>query len=232
MLTRKLRKTFSPMAPFQRSELRGHDEVTDADDQRLTLEASQLVLIDHQPDMAMAVRSLPPHTLMSNVIALAAAANALGVRTTMTVTSSEGGSARVYPGLMAVVSDPGLLEYRSGNAWEDLAVRSALAENARRKLVVSGLWTEAGIDAFVRAAMRGANYQTFVVSDACGGRSVEAHEHAIRLLVEAGAISVTWHQAMLAWQGASENLAEVAKEAPTRSPSRVAKVVGAGSEVE
>ena len=40
----------------------------------------------------------------------------------------------------------------------------------------------------------------YVVTDACGGTTPEAHERAIQRVTQAGAIPVTWQQVMLEWQ--------------------------------
>jgi nicotinamidase-related amidase len=46
----------------------------------------------------------------------------------------------------------------------------------------------------------GDGYDVFVVTDASGGVSVEAHDRAIQRLVQAGAVPVTWMGVMSEWQ--------------------------------
>ena len=45
-----------------------------------------------------------------------------------------------------------------------------------------------------------AGYEVYVVVDACGGTSGEAHEAAVRHILQAGAAPVTWLRVMLELQ--------------------------------
>ena len=58
----------------------------------LTIDNSVLVLIDHQPAVAINVRSIDLGSLVNNVAALAQAAKALGVPTVLTTVGAEGGA--------------------------------------------------------------------------------------------------------------------------------------------
>ena len=46
----------------------------------------------------------------------------------------------------------------------------------------------------------GDGYDVFVVTDASGGVSVEAHERAIQRMVQAGAVPITWMAVLSEWQ--------------------------------
>lgn len=46
----------------------------------------------------------------------------------------------------------------------------------------------------------GEGYEVFIVTDASGGVSVEAHDMAVRRLVQAGAVPITWMAAVAEWQ--------------------------------
>src|SRR6267142_7036301 len=56
----------------------------------LTIENSALVLIDHQPAVGLAVHSIDQGLLVTNVAALARAANALGVPTVLSTIGAKG----------------------------------------------------------------------------------------------------------------------------------------------
>ena len=43
-------------------------------------------------------------------------------------------------------------------------------------------------------------YCCYVITDACGGVSAEAHERAVQRMIQAGAIPMTWMQYMLELQ--------------------------------
>ncbi|MEL6338010.1 MAG: isochorismatase family protein, partial [Pseudomonadota bacterium] len=93
-----------------------------------------------------------------------------------------------------------ILERTSMNSWDDQKVRDALAENGRKKVVVSGLWTEVCNTTFAISAMLEGGYEIYMVADASGGTSEDAHKYAMDRMVQAGVVPVTWQQVALEWQ--------------------------------
>ena len=85
------------------------------------------------------------------------------------------------------------------NSWEDAGFVKAVAATGRRKLVLSGLWTEVCI-VFPALCALDEGYDVFFVSDACGGTSREAHDMAIQAMIQAGAQPRTWQQVLLELQ--------------------------------
>jgi len=166
----------------------------------LTPENSQLIFIDHQPQMAFGVQSIDRQTLKNNVVALAKAAKAFSVPTTITTVETGSFSGHTYPELLAVFPETPLLERTSMNSWDDLKVRGALKKNGRNKIVVSGLWTEVCNCTFALSAMLEGNYEIYMVADASGGTTTEAHEYAMQRMVQVGVVPVTWQQVLLEWQ--------------------------------
>lgn len=166
----------------------------------LTPSNSQLLFIDQQPQMAFGVQSIDRQLLKNNVVALAKAAKVFGIPTTITTVETESFSGHTYPELLEVFPDQPLLERTSMNSWDDQKVRDALAENNRKKVVVSGLWTEVCNCSFALSAMHDADYEIYMVADASGGTSLEAHERAMQRMIQAGCVPVTWQQVMLEWQ--------------------------------
>ena len=101
------------------------------------------IFIDQQPQMAFGVQSIDRQVLKNNVVALAKAAKVFNIPTTITTVETDSFSGHTYPELLAVFPDSKLLERTSMNSWDDQNVRDALAAaNGRKKVVVSGLWTE------------------------------------------------------------------------------------------
>ena len=86
------------------------------------------------------------------------------------------------------------------NSWDDQKVRDALAGNKRKKVVVAGLWTEVCNNSFALCAMNEGDYEIYMVADASGGTSKEAHDYAMQRMIQAGVIPVTWQQVLLEWQ--------------------------------
>src|SRR5690606_28277700 len=160
----------------------------------------QLIFIDQQPQMAFGVVSMDRQMLKNNVVALARSARVFGIPTTITTVETEGFSGHTYPELLAVFPDAPLLERTSMNSWDDQKVRDALARNGRRKIVVSGLWTEVCNNSFALSAMAEGDYEIYMVADASGGTSKEAHDYSMQRMVQAGVVPVTWQQVLLEWQ--------------------------------
>jgi len=166
----------------------------------LTPANSQLIFIDHQPQMAFGVQSIDKQMLKNNVVALAKSARIFDIPTTLTTVESKGFSGYTYPELLDVFPDAPLLERTSMNAWDDRKVRDALAASGRRKLVVSGLWTEVCNNTFAFSAMAEGGYEIYMVADASGGTSREAHDWSMQRMIQAGVVPMTWQQVLLEWQ--------------------------------
>ena len=166
----------------------------------LTPQNSQLIFIDQQPQMAFGVQSIDRQVLKSNTVALAKAARVFDVPVTITTVETESFSGHTYPELLAVYPEAPILERTSMNSWDDQKVRDALARNGRRKVVVSGLWTEVCNTSFALDAMREGGYEIYMVADASGGTSQAAHDYAMLRMIQAGVVPVTWQQVLLEWQ--------------------------------
>ena len=166
----------------------------------LTPSNSQLIFIDHQPQMAFGVQSIDRQTLKNNAVALAKSANIFNIPTILTTVESDGFSGYTYPELLDVFPKHPLLERTSMNAWDDRKVRDALAANKRKKVVVSGLWTEVCNNTFAFSAMAEGGYEIYMVADASGGTTKEAHDYAMQRMIQAGVVPMTWQQVLLEWQ--------------------------------
>ncbi|MEG1455673.1 MAG: hydrolase [Comamonas sp.] len=169
----------------------------------LTPANSQMIFIDQQPQMAFGVQSIDRQTLKNNVVGLAKAAKVFGVPTTITTVETNSFSGHTYPELLNVFPGNPILERTSMNSWDDQNVRDALAANVakgHKKIIVSGLWTEVCNTTFALSAMHDAGYEIYMVSDASGGTSLEAHNQAMQRMVQAGVVPVTWQQVLLEWQ--------------------------------
>ena len=170
----------------------------------LTPANSQLIFIDQQPQMAFGVQSIDRQTLKNNVVGLAKAAKIFNIPTTITTVETESFSGNTFPELLAVYPENDILERTSMNSWDDQNVRDALAKNAangRKKIVVSGLWTEVCNTTFALSALHDVpDYEIYMVADASGGTSSDAHKYAMDRMVQAGVIPVTWQQVLLEWQ--------------------------------
>ncbi|WP_113170284.1 hydrolase [Agrobacterium sp. fls2-241-TYG-188a] len=171
--------------------------------QVLTPQNSQIIFIDQQPQMAFGVQSIDRQVLKNNVVGLAKAAQIFNIPTTITTVETDSFSGNTFPELLAVVPNNDILERTSMNSWDDQNVRDALGKHAaegRKKIVVSGLWTEVCNTTFALSCMNDTDYEIYMVADASGGTSVDAHKYAMDRMIQAGVVPVTWQQVLLEWQ--------------------------------
>src|SRR5437870_5181676 len=159
-------------------------------DALLTPENCLLVLIDHQPFQLVNVNSHEPTVVINNVTALAKTAKAYGIPTILTSVNGERGG-KIFSQVQAVFPDQKPIDRTFINAWEDQRVVEAVKKTGRKKLVIAALWSEMCLAMPAIQAM-GEGYDVYVVTDASGGVSPEAHDMAIRRLVAAGAQPITW----------------------------------------
>jgi len=166
----------------------------------LTPDNCQMIFIDQQPQMAFGVQSIDRQVLKNNVVGLAKSAKVFNIPTIITTVETESFSGNTFPELLDVFPGKEILERTSMNSWDDQKVRDALAKNGKKKVVVAGLWTEVCNNSFSLCAMLEGDYEIYMVADASGGTTKEAHDMAMQRMIQAGVIPVTWQQVMLEWQ--------------------------------
>jgi nicotinamidase-related amidase len=128
--------------------------------------------------------------VINNVTALAKTAKAFDVPTILTTVNEQRGG-RIFKTVQDVFPNQKTIDRTFINAWEDGRVVEAVKKTGRRKVVFAALWSEMCLAMPVIHAM-GEGFDVYVVTDASGGVSVEAHDMAIRRLVAAGAQPITW----------------------------------------
>jgi nicotinamidase-related amidase len=156
----------------------------------LTPENCVLLLIDHQPFQLANVNSHEPAMVINNVTALARTAKAYGIPAILTTVNEERGGA-IFKQVQAVFPDQKPIARTFINSWEDRRVVEAVKRTGRKKVVMAALWTEMCLAMPAIHAM-GDGYDVYVVTDASGGVSSEAHDMGIRRVEAAGAQPITW----------------------------------------
>jgi nicotinamidase-related amidase len=165
----------------------------------LTPSACTLVMVDQQAGLAFGVGSIDRQVLLNNAIALARTATVFALPVVVSTSASKVYSGPLMPAIHAVVPNVQVIERRNMNLWEDEAARAAVVKTARRRLLVSGLLTEACVSFPVLSALA-EGYEVFVVGDACGGLTTTSHELALRRMEAAGAHVTSWIQVLLELQ--------------------------------
>ena len=161
-------------------------------------EDSVLVLMDHQPYQFANLHSHEPTMIVNNAISLAKTAKVFNVPTILTTVIEERGG-YIIKGLQDVFPDQKPINRTFINTWEDPKVTDIVKKSGRKQLVLAGLYTEICLAMpAIQALAEG--YDVFIVTDASGGVSVEAHDMAVRRMVQAGAVPITWLAVLGEWQ--------------------------------
>jgi len=159
---------------------------------------SILVLMDHQPFQFTNLNSHEPTMIINNVVGLAKTAKVFNVPTILTTVIEERGG-YIIKGLQDVFPDQKPINRTSINTWEDPNVTNAVKKSGRKQLVLAGLYTEICLAMpAIQALAEG--YDVFVVTDASGSVTVEAHDMAVRRMATAGAVPITWMAVLGEWQ--------------------------------
>lgn len=156
----------------------------------LTPDNCVLLLIDHQPFQFAGLRSHDSQTIVNNVVGLAKAAKVFKVPTLFTTVVEERGG-YLLEQLQAVFPEQKPIDRTFINTWEDKRVVDWVRKTGRKKIVMAALWTEICL-AMPAIHALGDGYEVYIVTDASGGLSLEAHEMAVRRMVQAGAVPITW----------------------------------------
>ncbi|GAA3776198.1 hydrolase [Flavobacterium ginsengiterrae] len=161
-------------------------------------EDSILLLIDHQPYQFTNLNSHEPTMIINNVVALAKSAKVFNVPTVLTTVLEERGG-YIIKGLQDVFPDQKPIDRTFINTWEDPKVTDIIKKSGRKQLVIAALFTEICLAMPVIHAL-GEGYEVFIVTDASGGVTAEAHDMAVRRMVQAGAVPMNWMAVLGEWQ--------------------------------
>ncbi|KAB7771137.1 hydrolase [Xanthomonas maliensis] len=158
-----------------------------------------LILIDHQSQMAFATHSSDISALRNNVALIAKAASGFQLPVLVTTVAEASFSGPLFPELADILANETVYDRTSMNAWEDAAVIARINAIGKQRLVLAGLWTSVCIVGPALSAIA-QGFEVYVVTDACGDVSEEAHERAVTRMVQAGAVPITSLQYLLELQ--------------------------------
>lgn len=85
------------------------------------------------------------------------------------------------------------------NTWEDVNAHKAIVDKGKKKIVFAGLWTGVCIVGPALSAIA-EGYEVYVITDASGDVSKEAHEMAVARMIQAGVKPMTSIQYLLELQ--------------------------------
>jgi nicotinamidase-related amidase len=158
-----------------------------------------LIMIDFQSQMAFATKSIDASLLRTNAALVASAAAGFGASTILTTVAEKSFSGPMFSEVTAPFPGKPLLDRTSMNTWEDQAVIDEVNAIGKSRIVLAGLWTSVCIVGPALSALD-QGFEVFVITDACGDISTEAHERAVTRMVQAGAQPITSLQYLLEMQ--------------------------------
>jgi nicotinamidase-related amidase len=158
-----------------------------------------LILIDFQSQMSFATHSIDATILRQNAALVASAAAGFKVSTILTTVAEKSFSGPMFSEITEPFPGQKLLDRTSMNTWEDAAVIKRVNEIGKKRLVLAGLWTSVCIVGPTLSALD-QGFEVYVIADACGDVSVEAHNRAMERMVQAGAAPITSLQYLLELQ--------------------------------
>lgn len=160
-----------------------------------------LVLIDYEGQMAFATESIAITELRNNVSIVCGASKIFNIPTIVTTAAGEEFSGPVFPEIQEAypVATSNYIDRTTMNTWEDETAYKAIVATQKQKLVFAGLWTSVCILGPALSAMD-ENYDVYVITDASGDVSSEAHERAIQRMIHEGVKPMTSIQYVLELQ--------------------------------
>ena len=158
-----------------------------------------LILVDHQSQMAFATKSIDAVQLRNNAALIAKAAAGFRVATILTTVAEKTFSGPIFEEIRSAFAREEIIDRTTMNAWEDRRITDQVNRFGQRKLIFAGLWTSVCIvDPVLSALEQG--FDVYVIADASGDVSDEAHERAMQRMIQAGAQPMTSVQYLLELQ--------------------------------
>jgi len=161
-------------------------------------ENSIVVLIDHQPFQFANLNSHEPSMIINNVVGLAKSAKVFDVPVILTTVVEERGGL-IIKGLQDLFPNQKPINRTFINTWEDPKVTDIVKESGRKQLIIAGLWTDICV-AMPAIQAVGEGYDVFVVTDASGSSSLEAHQMSVTRMVQVGIVPINWLAVCSEWQ--------------------------------
>ena len=158
-----------------------------------------LIMIDHQSQMSFATKSIDAIMLRNNAALVSNAARIFDVATILTTVAEKSFSGPIYDEIKREFPGHEAIDRTTMNCWEDENVIAAVNASAKGRIVLAGLWTSVCIVGPALSAIE-QGYEVYVISDACGDISDEAHERAMQRMIQHGVRPLTALQYLLELQ--------------------------------
>ncbi|MFP8836157.1 hydrolase [Hydrogenophaga sp. XSHU_21] len=158
-----------------------------------------LIMIDHQSQMAFATKSIGAIELRNNAGLVAHAAKAFKVSTIITSVAEKSFSGPVFDEIKDAFPGAEVIDRTTMNTWEDARIAAQVNAIGKPRIVLAGLWTSVCIVGPALSAID-QGFEVYVIADACGDVSTEAHDRSMDRMVQAGVRPMTSVQYLLEMQ--------------------------------
>jgi len=165
----------------------------------LTPNDHALIMIDFQSQMAFATKSIDAVTLRNNAALVAHAAKVFKVPTILTTVAEKSFSGPMFSEISDALPEEKPIDRTSMNTWEDANIAVRVNAIGKSRIVLAGLWTSVCIVGPALSALD-QGFEVYVIADACGDVSDEAHSRAMDRMVQAGVRPMTSVQYLLELQ--------------------------------
>jgi nicotinamidase-related amidase len=165
----------------------------------LSADDHTLIMIDHQSQMSFATKSIDAISLRNNAALVSKAAKEFNVSTILTTVAEKSFSGPIFDEIRSVFPEVSVIDRTTMNTWEDPRITDRVNAIGKAKIVLAGLWTSVCIVGPALSALD-QGFEVYVIADACGDVSDEAHEHAMERMIQLGARPMTSLQYLLELQ--------------------------------
>ncbi len=121
---------------------------------------------------------------------IAKAAKSFKVSTILTTVAAKSFSGPMFSEIKNVFSEQKAIDRTTMNTWEDQNIINEVNKIGKNRIVLAGLWTSVCIAGPALSAIE-QGFEVYVISDACGDISDEAHEMAMSRMIQAGVRPLT-----------------------------------------
>src|SRR5258707_12630419 len=108
----------------------------------LTPDNCVVAIIDLQPQMLFGFTNFDRQTIINNNVALLKTTKVFDVPVVLSTVETKSFSGNMWPQIQAVFPEQKPIECSSMNSWDDKNFVAAIEKSGKKKIVLSGLWTE------------------------------------------------------------------------------------------
>lgn len=158
----------------------------------LNLGSHALVLVDNEGRLIFPVDSIAKVEIRNNIEILAYYSKLSKVPIILSTVLEHDSAGQMMNKIKQFHSDAPVYGRSriSLNIWEDTRALEAVIATGTKRLVMAGLWADVCFGLTILCALK-SGYEVYIVTDASGANSVEAHQISIQKIVQAGAIPIT-----------------------------------------